>query len=164
VLSFGKVAVETVFTAFVVPALLIPLLWLGRTVVSAFRHAPRFRFEDRFRLLERAYVILSSLLLAGGILSWAGVPVEIGGRPLTILAWIMYAAANLLFAGIVLGMTTSYASLPDGRTKDALFLRFVGEVSFQAVMTAGAFLLLFRLLRVVYHQKFPGLDVVTEGI
>jgi len=164
VLSLGKVVIETIFTAFVVPALLIPLLWLVGTIVPAFRRGPRRPFDERICLLERVYLSAGALLVAGGVLSWAGVPVERGGRPLTIAAWVVYAAANLLFAGIVMGMTTGYASVPDGRAKDALFLRFVGEVGFQMVMTAGAFLLLFRLLRVVYHQKFPELDVVIEGI
>jgi hypothetical protein len=61
-------------------------------------------------------------------------------------------------------MMSGYASLPEGRGKDSVFLRFVGEMSFQIVMTAGAFVLLFRLLRVVFHRTFPGTEVVTEGI
>jgi hypothetical protein len=164
VFSTGKEAMETIFTAFVVPALLTPVVWLARAVTRAVRHAPPRPFEARTRRLEVLYLLAGFTLLVGGLLARAGVPVERGGRPLTFFVWALYLAANLLFAGIVVAMTSGYGSVPDGRPKDSMFLRFVGEVCFQVVMTAGAFLLLYRLLRVVFHRTFPGLDVVPEGI
>jgi hypothetical protein len=142
----------------------MPHVWFGGAVTRPFRRAPTLAFEARIRRLERASFLVGFMLVLGGLLAWVGVPVERGGRSLTFVAWAMYAAANLLFASIVMGMTSGYGSLPDGRPKDALFMRFIAEVFFQVVMTAGAFSLLYRLLRVVFHRKFPGLDVVPEGI
>jgi hypothetical protein len=114
--------------------------------------------------LQAAYSITSALLVSGGVLAWLGVPVERGGRPLTLLTWAVYGGANVLFAALVLQMTSGYGNLPEGELKDVVFLRFLAIVALQPITTAGAFSVLYRLLRLVYHEKFPWPDVSPQGI
>ena len=159
----GMQALETIFTAFAMPAFLVPLVWLGvklrghavRTGTALVRNSTR---------LQVAHAISSALLVSGAILAWLGVPVERGGRPATLLVWALYGGVNILFAALVLQMTSGYGNLRDGEFKDALFLRFLAIVALQPIATAGAFSLLYRLLKLVYHETFPWLDVSPQGI
>ncbi|MGH9441031.1 MAG: hypothetical protein ACRD16_02030 [Thermoanaerobaculia bacterium] len=161
--GLARLTIETVFTAYVVPALLTPVVWLG-TIASRKLHPVGASPEARIARIERAYVALGALLLALGLAAWAGVPVERGGRAMTYAAWAMYVALNLLFAGLVGAMATGYPKLPEGRRRDRLFVRFLVETAFQPIVTAGTFLLLYRLLRVVFHRTIPVLGAVQEGI
>ena len=161
--TLAKQAIETIFTAFAVPTFLVPIVWLGvklrgrpvRTGTALVRNLTR---------IQAAYAISSALLVSGAVLAWIGVPVERGGRPATLLVWAVYGGANILFAALVLQMTSGYGNLPDGELKDAIFLRFLAIVALQPITTAGAFSLLYRLLRLVYHEKFPWPDVSPQGI
>ncbi len=162
--TFWKQAIETLFTAFLVPAFCVPFVWFGLALRNRARRPPGEVFARRMLGLQSAHAVSCVLLVAGGLLAWAAVPVERGGRLLTAGAWALYGVVNLLFAAIVVLMTGGYAGLPDGPPKDALFLRFLGLVALQPIATAGAFSLLYRLLRVVYHEEFPWLDIPTEGL
>ena len=159
-----KQAIEIVFTAFLMPALCAPVVWLGLALLGRGRRVPGEVFSRRMSLLQTGCAVSGGLLAAGGLLAWLGVPVERGGRLLTAAAWADYGITNLLFAAVVIRMTPGYAGLPEGKQKEALFLRFLGLVVLQPIATGGAFSILYRLLRVVYHEKFPWPDVTPEGI
>jgi hypothetical protein len=155
VFPLWKQAIETIFTAFLVPALCVPLVWGVLALRDRHRRIPGDAVTRRLFRLQGFHALSCALLVAGGVLAWTGVPVERGGRPLTILAWALYGIANLLFAALAIRMTTGYSGLPDEAPKDKLFLGFLGLVTLQPIATAGALSLLYRLLRVVYHEEFP---------
>jgi hypothetical protein len=81
-----------------------------------------------------------------------------------VACWTGYAVANLALAWLLVWFTADYGSLPDGESKDRLFLRVIGAVVLQPVMTALAFSVLYRIMGVAYHLQVPGLTAVQEGI
>jgi hypothetical protein len=162
--AFWKQTIETVFTAYLVPALCVPLIWIFFALRDRHRRRPAEIVSRRLLRVQGAHAFSCAVLVAGGLLAWAGVPLEQGGRLLTAAAWVLYAIANVLFAALSVLMTVGYSSLPDGARRDTLFLRFLGLVTLQPIATAGTFSLLYRLLRVVYHRQFPWLDIPTEGL
>lgn len=154
-----KQLVEAVFTSFLLPALLVPLVWLLRRVTGR-----ALGGALSLRVLRMAYEAAALLLVLAWACTRAGLRIEAGGRPVTMAVWFLFGALNLLFAAIAVRITGEYGKLPEGRPKDALFLRFLGAVLAQPVATLAAFSLLYRLLRLVYHREFPWLDAVQEGI
>ncbi len=161
--NFLKQLVEAIFTAYLLPALLVPLVWL----IRAIRGNRADRSPGRFGPLRRvqgAYASVAILITLLWAAAKAGLRVELGGRPITVVAWILFGTLNFLFAVLAVRMAGDYARLPDGRPKDALFLRFLAAIVAQPLVTLAAFSLLYRLLRVVYHRQFPWLNAVQEGI
>jgi hypothetical protein len=157
-----KQIVEAVFTSYLLPALLVPLVWLLRKIArSIWKLSTGI---SALRLLQNAYDATAILIVLAWAAGRAGLRIEAGGRPITILAWIFFGALNLLFATLAVRITGEYGKLPDGGPKDTVFLRFLGAIVAQPIATLAAFSLLYRLLRVVYHRQFPWLDVVQEGI
>jgi hypothetical protein len=156
--------VEVVFTAYAVPALIVPFVWLGRRIAAAARGGPP---RDSAEGLNRT-VLAYGALAAGWLGTWLalrlGVPIEKGGRAVGALFWLAYGLVNLLLAWFLVRFTAGYGKMPDGRLKDRLFLHFLSAVLVQPVMTACAFSVLYRMLGVVYHLKVPGLTAVQEGI
>jgi hypothetical protein len=159
-----KQAIETIFTAFAVPALCVLPLWIGQTLLPRKHRVSAEAISRKLFRLQALCAASGVLLAVGGIAAWMGVAVERGGRPLTVGTWGLYGLANLLFAAVAIRMTAGYGDLPDGAVKDRLFLCFLGLVVLQPIATAGAFSLLYRLLRLVYHEQFPWLDISPEGI
>jgi hypothetical protein len=160
----GKQVLETIFTAFAVPAFLVPLVWLAAKLSGRSGGWTGVALARSLTRLQAAHAVSSALLISGAVLAELGVPLERGGKPLTLLAWALYGGVNIVFAGLLLRMVSGYGNLPDGKLKDALFLRFMAITALQPITTAGAFTLLYHLLRLVYHEKFPWLDVSPEGI
>jgi hypothetical protein len=154
-----KQLVEAVFTSYLLPALLVPLVWLLRRVTGG-----AIGGALSLGVLRIAYEAVALLLVLAWAGTRAGLPIELGGRTVTMAVWILFGALNFLFAAIAVRITGEYGRLPEGRPKDALFLRFLGTVLAQPVATLAAFSLLYRLLRLVYHREFPWLDAVQEGI
>jgi hypothetical protein len=156
--------VELLFTAYAVPALIVPFVWLARRLIRARRRRPFQESAARLSRLEAAY----ALLAAGWFTAWLalrlGVPIEAGGHAVGALFWSAYAALNVVLAWLLVRFTAGYGELEDGRSKDRLFLRFLSVVIAQPFATACAFAVLFRIMGVVYRMKVPGLTAVQEGI
>jgi hypothetical protein len=155
--------VELVFTAYAVPALIIPFVWAARRVLSR----PGSRLPETTARLRRAvtlYGALSAVWLGIWCLLAVGVPIEGGGRTAGALLWLAYALLNIALATLLVRFTASYGGLPEGRIKDRLFLYFLSAVVAQPIATACAFAVLYRVLGVVYHLSVPSLPAVQEGI
>jgi hypothetical protein len=153
---------ELVFTAYLMPALLLPVVWTAGALARR-AHAPAV--GDRgpalwFRLHGGA----AALLIAGWALAACGVPIERGGAALTAAAWLVFATLQLSFAALASSVTTHVSKVPEGRDRDVLFAAFVGFTLLQPVGTAAGLAVLFRLMRLVYHQTLPLLDIVPEGV
>jgi hypothetical protein len=156
--------VELVFTAYAVPALIVPFVWLGRRLFGAARPgAPRESAERLNRALA-VYGLSSALWLGCWLALSAGVPIERGGKAAGALLWAAYGLLNLGLASLLVRFTAGYGELPEGISKDRLFLRFLTAVLAQPLVTASAFAVLYRIMGVVYHVIVPGLTAVQEGI
>ena len=143
--------VELVFTAYAVPALLVPVVWLVRRLLRGHGSGEARGTADRLNRQVAAYGIVLLAWLSAWIALALGVPIEKGGRVLV--------AASLLVR-----FTADYGDLPEGPARDRLFLRFLSAIVVQPVATACAFTVLYRIMGVVYHLKVPGLAAVQEGI
>jgi hypothetical protein len=155
--------VEAVFTAYLLPALLVPLVWLLRAIAR--RSIGVFSTGiSSLRLLQIVYDATAALIVLAWAAGRAGFRIEAGGRPLTVFVWFLFGSLNLCFAALAVRITGEYGRLPEGRAKDIVFLRFLGAIVVQPIATLAAFSLLYRLLRLVYHRDFPWLDAVQEGI
>jgi hypothetical protein len=156
--------VELVFTAYAVPALLVPFVWLAvRAVRSPARVAPA-EIRVRLRRAVAGYAVVSALWIAAWIAVRLGVRIEAGGRTAGVVLWIAYGILNAELATLLVCFTGSYGALPEGRPKDRLFLYFITAIGVQPLATAGAFVILYRIMGLVYHLKVPGLTGVQEGI
>ena len=154
--------VELVFTAYAVPALMVPLLWLVRRVTLRSSTSPESAI--RLRRAFALYGILWAVWLGAWLALVFGVPIEKGGRAAGTLLWLGYGLLNLALAALLMRFTAGYGGLPEGKTKDRLFLCLLSAVVAQPLATAWAFAVLYRVLGVVYHLRVPGLTAVQEGI
>lgn len=153
--------VELVFTAYAVPALLVPFVWLGSRLIRGSGAA------ETAKRLNRALASYGIVLL-GWVGAWMavalGAPVEKGGRVAGAAFWIGYALLNVLLASLLVRFTAGYGNLPEGPSRDRLFLRFLSAIIVQPMATACAFAVLYRIMGLIYHLKVPGLTAVQEGI
>lgn len=155
--------VELVFTAYAVPALIIPFVWVARRVASP----PGSRLPESPAGLQRAvalYGVLSAAWLGVWFALAVGAPIERGGRAAGALLWLAYGLLNVALATLLVRFTASYGSLPEGKSKDRLFLYLLSAVVVQPIATGCAFAVLYRIMGVVYHLTVPGLPAVQEGI
>ena len=155
--------VELVFTAYAVPALIIPLVWIARRLVSPPVSRPP-ETTARLRGAVALYGAVSVVWLGAWFALAVGVPIERGGRTAGALLWLAYGLLNLALASLLVRFTAGYGGLPDGRSKDRLFLYFLSAVVAQPFATACAFAVLYRVMGVVYHLHVPSLGPVQEGI
>jgi hypothetical protein len=157
-------AVEVLFTAYAVPALIVPFVWLGRRAFAAARGRP---LRESAATLNRAVKVYGGLA-AVWLLAWAatraGIPIEKGGPAVHALFWLAYILLNLVLAWLMVRFTAGYGEVPAGPAKDRLFLRFLSVVAVQPLTTACAFSVLFHIMGVVYDLRVPGLTAVQEGI
>jgi hypothetical protein len=155
--------VEVAFTAYMVPALLVPVIWLVGRVRR--RHAaPRVETSGELTRLVKVHF---GFVLAWGLLWTAmilGVPLEKGGSLALVACWAVYLVANLVLAWVLVRFTAAYGSLPESATSDVLFIRLLGTLAAQPIMTALAFSVLTRIMGVVWHLQVPSLPAVQEGI
>jgi hypothetical protein len=156
--------VELVFTAYAVPALIVPFVWLGRRVFAAARGRTRREPGDALNQAVVAYGVLAAMWLMAWLALRLGLPIEKGGRAVGALSWLAYGLVNLVLAWLLVRFTGGYGELPDGHPKDKLFVRFLSALLVQPLVTACAFSVLYRIMGVVYHVKVPGLTAVQEGI
>ena len=155
--------IEIIFTSFMVPALIMPVLWGGawllrrRTVADADVGARLGR-----TLAAPAFVFALWLLLVAA--ATAGLPLHAGGRPVVAACWLLYIGSNGLVAWLLLRFIVDYGRIQDGVTADRLFLRFVGVLVAQPVATAAAFVVLNAAMGLVWNELVPALPAIQEGI
>jgi hypothetical protein len=154
--------VEALFTAYAIPGLLVPFVWLAGRLFARRRAVP----EDAADLarLEGYYLVVAVGWLAAWVALRAGIPLERGGSVAAALSWAAYAALNLAFARLLIGFTSGYGGVPEGPAKDRLFLGLLSMVVAQPLSTGCAFAVLYRIMGVVYHMSVPGLAPIQEGI
>jgi hypothetical protein len=154
---------EIVFASYMVPALLVPLAWilawmlrrrLGRNLPAA------AEVERQWRALRILFVIWLALFL--GIV--AGIRLNRAGVVAVVLCWGMYALTNLLLAWFLLRFTATYGSIPPGPVADRAYLRFLGIVVAQPLMTAAAFAVLNQVMGVTWNLQVPELPAIQESI
>jgi hypothetical protein len=153
--------VELIFTAYMVPALLVPLVWIGGRILK--RMGPS---ESAMRLsrIQGLYAGIAGLCFLGWVAVRFGVPIENGGRVIGFVSWLIYIALNFTLAMLLVAFTGEYGALPEGPVKDRLFARFLSIILVQPVATAFAYAVLYRIMGLVYHMKVVPLPGVQEGI
>jgi hypothetical protein len=155
--------VEIAFTSYVVPALLVPVIllagWMRRR-----RAAPRGEASRELARLVRIHFAFVLVWAATWLAMVLGVPLQKGGSVTVIACWTAYVAANLVLAWVLVRFTAAYGSLPESSAADALFLRLVGALAAQPVMTALAFSVITHIMGVGWNPLAPALPAVQEGI
>jgi hypothetical protein len=94
----------------------------------------------------------------------AGAPLNRGGTLAVVSCWTAYAVTNLLLAWFLLRFTATYALIPEGQVADRAFMRFLGIVIAQPLMTAAAFAVLNQVMGVAWNLQVPELPAIQEGI
>ncbi len=155
--------IEITFASYMVPALLVPLVWGAAWLLKRRLHAkahPAAEVEGQSRRLFWLFLLWLVLFLA----VVAGVPLNRGGSVAVALCWLVYAATNVLIAWFLMRFTTAYALIPEGRAADRAFLRFIAIVAAQPLMTAAAFAVLNNVMGVAWNAQVPELPAIQEGI
>ena len=155
--------IEIAFASYMVPALLVPGVWLAGALLK--NRLPKFQrpeaeIDAQWRILSTAFGVWLALFAV----VLAGVPLNRGGVAAVALCWAAYAVTNVLIAWFLLRFTATYASIPAGRIADRIFLRFIGIIVTQPLMTAAAFAVLNRVMGVAWNLQIPELPAIQEGI
>lgn len=155
--------IEITFASYMVPALLVPLVWVFAWVQNLRSRRgplPVVEAEAQSRRLFQLFLIWFVLFLA----VVAGVPLHRWGPVAVVVCWVIYALTNLLLARFLLRFTVTYGSIPGGRPADRVFLRFIAIVVAQPLMTAAAFAVLNNAMGVAWNAQVPELPAIQEGI
>jgi hypothetical protein len=155
--------VEVTFASYMVPALLVPVVWVAARLLKAHSGGgapPLVEAEAQSRRLFRLFLVWFALFLAVVV----GVPLNRWGAAAVAACWVIYAATNLLLAWFLFRFTVTYGSIPDGRAADRVFLRFIAIVVAQPLMTAAAFAVLNNVMGVAWNAHVPELPAIQEGI
>jgi hypothetical protein len=155
--------IEIAFASYMVPALLLPAVWLAGFLLKrriGVTRLPAAEIESQWRLLFGLFLVWFALFLAVA----AGAPLNRGGVTAIAVCWIVYAVTNLLLAWFMLRFTSTYALIPAGQVADRAFMRFLGIVVAQPLMTAAAFAVLNRVMGVAWNLQIPDLPAIQEGI
>jgi len=155
--------IEITFASYMVPALLVPLVWAAAWLRKRRFHAnaqPAAEVEGQSRRLFWLFLVWLVLFLA----VLAGVPLSRGGSAAVAVCWLVYAATNVLIAWFLIRFTTAYGSIPQGRAADRAFLRFIAIVAAQPLVTAAAFAVLNNVMGVAWNAQVPELPAIQEGI
>ena len=155
--------IEIAFASYMVPALLLPAVWLAGVLLKrriGVTRLPAAEIESQWRLLFGLFLVWFALFLAVA----AGAPLNRGGVTAIAVCWIVYAVTNLLLAWFMLRFTSTYALIPAGQVADRAFMRFLGIVVAQPLMTAAAFAVLNRAMGVAWNLQIPDLPAIQEGI
>lgn len=156
-------SVEIAFTSYMVPALLVPVVWVATLI---FRNR-RLESSDPLRELTRQCRLLAGLFglwLLLFLAVRAGVPLSRGGIVATSLVWAAYIVTNVLIAWFLLRFTSRYGSISKGAAADRLFGRFLILVLAQPLMTAAAFVVLDTAMGVIWSGQVPQLPAMQEGL
>ena len=157
--------IEITFASYMVPALLLPLVWLvawvrKRHVLTAGHAGPEIEAEIQSRWLFWLFLLWLVLFVA----VVAGVPLRRGGELVVAACWLAYAITNLLLAWFLTRFTKSYGLIPAGRAADRAFLRFIAIIVAQPLITAAAFVVLSHVMGLTWNAQIPELPAIQEGI
>jgi hypothetical protein len=155
--------IEIAFASYMVPALLLPAVWIAGLLLKKRVGAdqqPIRDIERQWRVLFALFAVWLALFL--GVL--AGAPLNRGGVVAIVVCWATYALTNLLLAWFLLRFTATYALIPAGLAADRVFMRFLGIVIAQPLMTAAAFAVLNQVMGVAWNLQVPELPAIQEGI
>jgi hypothetical protein len=155
--------IEIAFASYMVPALLLPAAWTAGWMLKrrlGRDKQPAAEIEGQWRALLGLFLAWAALFIA----VVAGAPLNRGGIFAVVLCWAMYASTNLLLAWFLLRFTSTYALIPAGRVADRAFMRFLGIVIAQPLMTAAAFAVLNQVMGVAWNLQVPELPAIQEGI
>jgi small-conductance mechanosensitive channel len=155
--------IEIAFASYMVPALLLPAVWLAglllkRRIVGT--RPPAAEIEGQWRLLFGLFLVWFALFVA----VVAGAPLNRGGVAAVAVCWVIYTVTNVLLAWFLLRFTSTYALIPSGQVADRAFMRFLGIVIAQPLMTAAAFVVLNQVMGVAWNLQVPELPAIQEGI
>ena len=158
-------AIEITFASYMVPALLLPLVWLAawlrpRHVRTEVQARPEIEVEGQSRRLFWLFLLWLALFIA--VVS--GVPLRRGGEIVVVACWLVYAIINVSLAWFLVRFTAFYGSIPAGRAADRVFLHFLAIVVAQPVMTAAAFVVLSNVMGLAWNAQIPDLPAIQEGI
>jgi len=154
---------EIIFASYMVPALLVPVAWMLAWMLRRRlgRKGPAVaEVERQWRMLRILFLIWLALFL--GVI--AGVHLNRGGIVAIVMCWSIYALTNCLLAWFLLRFTATYGSIPPGPVADRVYLRFLGIVVAQPLMTAAAFAVLNQVMGVAWNLQVPDLPAIQEGI
>jgi hypothetical protein len=155
--------IEITFAAYMVPALLVPLVWVAAWILKRRPYVntqPAIEVEGQLRMLFWLFLIWLLLFLV----VIAGASLNRGGGSAVAVCWIVYAVTNLFLAWFLLRFTTTYGLIPDGLVADRVFMRFIAVVATQPLMTAAAFAVLNNVMGVAWNAQVPELPAIQEGI
>jgi hypothetical protein len=155
--------IEITFASYMVPALLVPLVWVVAWLLKSRSRrdaAPGAEVERQSRRLFQLFLVWFVLFLA----VVAGVPLNHWGPAAIVLCWVIYAVTNLLLAWFLFRFTITYGSIPNGQAADRVFLRFIAIIVTQPLMTAAAFAVLNNAMGVAWNAQVPELPAIQEGI
>lgn len=155
--------VEITFASYMVPALLVPIVWIAGLLLKGIARAaapPAAEIDGYWRVLLWLDFVWFALFVA----VLAGVPLSRGGAGIVAVCWAVYALTNLLLAWFLLRFTATYALIPAGEVADRAFMRFLTVVITQPLMTAAAFAVLNEVMGVAWNLKVPALPAIQEGI
>jgi hypothetical protein len=156
--------VEVLFTAYAVPALIVPLVWLFARIARSPSGRPQRPWVDLLSRGESVYAALAAFCILAGTGALLGLPVERGGTFTRTFAWCAYSAVNIAFAWLLVRFTAGYGEIQEEDQRDRLFSRLLLIVVAQPIVTAFAFALLYRVMGLSYSLAVPGLGAVQEGI
>lgn len=155
--------IEIAFASYMVPALLLPAAWTAAWLLKrrlSRAPQPAMEIEGQWRLLLGLFLGWLMLFIAVA----AGAPLNRGGVLAIVFCWTAYALTNVLLAWFLLRFTSTYALIPAGRVADRAFMRFLGIVIAQPLVTAAAFAVLNQVMGVAWNLQVPDLPAVQEGI
>jgi hypothetical protein len=155
--------IEITFASYMVPALLVPLVWVVAWLLKSRSRRdapPGAEAERQSRRLFQLFLVWFVLFLA----VVAGVPLNHWGPAAIVLCWVIYAVTNLLLAWFLFRFTITYGSIPNGQAADRVFLRFIAIIVAQPLMTAAAFAVLNNAMGVAWNAQVPELPAIQEGI
>lgn len=155
--------IEITFASYTVPALLVPGVWIAGWLLKGRipgKRPPAAEIEGQWRVLAGLFLVWLALFLA----VIAGAPLNRGGIVAIVFCWAVYALTNLLLAWFLLRFTSTYALIPAGEVADRAFMRFLGIVIAQPLMTAAAFAVLNQVMGVAWNLQVPELPAIQEGI
>ncbi len=155
--------VEIIFTAFMVPALLVPVVWIAGLLWKRRLRAevePAAELNRQWRIMLGLFLLWLLLFLA----VVARAPLNLGGNVLIALCWALYVLTNLFLAWYLLRFTVKYGSIPAGPQADRVFINFVAVMLAQPLVTAAAFAVLNGVMGVAWKGQVPELPAIQEGI
>lgn len=155
--------IEIAFASYMVPALLLPGVWTAAWLLKrrlSRAQQPAMEIEGQWRVLLTLFLVWLMLFVAVA----AGAPLNRGGVLAIVFCWTVYVLTNVLLAWFLLRFTSTYGLIPAGRVADRVFMRFLGIVVAQPLMTAAAFAVLNQVMGVAWNLQVPELPAIQEGI